>query len=136
MPDFHSRRRGLLLGAFCAESLSLGVHWIYDPSVIVARHGRVTDYQVPGAGSYHPHKRAGDPGHVGDQALCLLSFLQRARRWDAAAFLQDWQALWPSYTDYVDKATKGTLANLAAGATLANCGAPSDELAGPARLAP
>lgn len=126
----------MLSGSFTAEALSLGVHWIYDPSVIVSRHGRVTEYHAPGAGSYHPHKQAGDQGHVGDQALRLLHFLQRERRWDASAFLTDWQAMWPSYDDYVDKATQGTLANLHAGATMATCGVLSDELAGPARIAP
>jgi ADP-ribosylglycohydrolase len=73
---------------------------------------------------------------VGDQALRLLQFLQREKRWDAAAFLDDWRAMWPGYTDYFDKATKGTLANLEKGADATNSGAASDELAGPARMAP
>jgi ADP-ribosylglycohydrolase len=136
MSSLDSRRAGLLYGSFVAEALSLGVHWIYDPAIIVARHGRVTDFYAPGSESYHPHKQAGDQGHVGDQALRLLTFLQRERAWSAEAFLNNWCAMWPSYTDYVDKATKGTLANLASGATTANSGAPSDELAGPARIAP
>lgn len=136
MSSLDSRRAGLLYGSFVAEALSLGVHWIYDPAIIVARHGRVTDFHAPGSESYHPHKQAGEQGHVGDQALRLLAFLQREQAWKAEAFLNDWRAMWPSYTDYVDRATKGTLANLAAGATTANSGAPSDELAGPARIAP
>lgn len=135
-PDFSSRIAGMLQGSFIAESISLGVHWIYDPALIIKKHGRVTCYLAPGADSYHPHKKAGDQGHAGDQALRLLSFLHREHRWDATAFLADWQAMWPTYNDYVDKATKGTLANLQAGATAANSGAPSDELAGPARIAP
>lgn len=135
-PDFSSRLAGMLHGSFIAEALSLGVHWIYDPAVIVRRHGRVTGYHAPGAESYHPHKQAGAQGHAGDQALRLLAFLHRERRWDAAAFLADWQAMWPAYDDYVDKATKTTLANLQAGASPATSGAASDELAGPARIAP
>lgn len=131
-----SRIAGMLQGSFIAESISLGVHWIYDPKVLLQKHGRVTGYLAPGSESYHPHKQAGAQGHAGDQALRLLEFLQRERRWDAAAFLSDWQAMWPGYNDYVDKATKGTLANLQAGATAATSGAPSDELAGPARIAP
>jgi ADP-ribosylglycohydrolase len=135
-PDFPSRRAGMLQGSFIAESLSLGVHWIYDPAVILRQHGRITGYLAPGASSYHPHKQAGAQGHAGDQALRLLTFLQREQRWDANAFLADWQAMWPTYDDYVDKATKGTLAHLQDGATAATSGAPSDELAGPARIAP
>jgi ADP-ribosylglycohydrolase len=131
-----SRLAGMLQGSFIAESISLGVHWIYDPALILKKHGRVTGYLAPGADSYHPHKQAGDQGHAGDQALRLLSFLQHERYWDATAFLADWQSMWPTYNDYVDKATKGTLANLQAGATTAKSGAPSDELAGPARIAP
>jgi ADP-ribosylglycohydrolase len=134
--DLSSRLAGMLHGSFIAESISLGVHWIYDPALIVKKHGRVTGYLAPGADSYHPRKKAGEQGHVGDQGLRLLEFLQRERRWDAAAFLIDWQAMWPTYNDYVDKATKGTLAHLQAGATAATSGAPSDELAGPARIAP
>ncbi|WP_395741100.1 ADP-ribosylglycohydrolase family protein [Prosthecobacter sp.] len=135
-PDFSSRLAGMLQGSFIAESISLGVHWIYDPDLIVKKHGRVSGYLAPGAESYHPRKQAGAQGHVGDQALRLLAFLQREKRWDAAAFLADWQSMWLAYDDYVDKATKGTLANLQAGATPATSGAPSDELAGPARIAP
>jgi len=131
-----SRLAGMLQGSFIAESISLGVHWIYDPALILKKHGRVTGYLAPGADSYHPHKQAGYQGHAGDQALRLLSFLQHERYWDATAFLADWQSMWPTYNDYVDKATKGTLANLQAGATTATSGAPSDELAGPARIAP
>lgn len=131
-----SRLAGMLQGSFIAESISLGVHWIYDPALILKKHGRVTGYLAPGSESYHPHKQAGAQGHAGDQALRLLTFLQREHRWDATAFLSDWQAMWPTYNDYVDKATKGTLANLQAGATAATSGAPSDELAGPARIAP
>ena len=134
--DFHSRVVGMLHGSFIAEALSLGVHWIYDPEVIVRRHGRVTGYHAPGAESYHPRKQAGAQGHAGDQALRLLAFLHRKRRWEAATFLADWQAMWPNYDDYVDKATKATLAHLQAGATPATSGAASDELAGPARIAP
>ena len=134
--SLRSRRAGLLYGSFIAEALSLGVHWNYDPADIVRKHGQVVDFIAPGAGSYHPHKQAGDQGHVGDQALRLMAFLHREQHWHAPLFLADWVAMWPDYTDYVDKATKATLANLAAGATLANSGSTSDELAGPARIAP
>lgn len=131
-----SRRAGLLYGSFIAEALSLGVHWNYDPADIAHKHGQVAEFMAPGANSYHPHKQAGEQGHVGDQVLRLMAFLHREQHWHAPLFLTDWAAMWPGYTDYVDKATKATLANLAAGATLANCGSSSDELAGPARIAP
>jgi len=136
MSEISTRRSGLLFGSFIAESLSLGVHWIYDVDELVARHGRVTEFQAPASDAYHPHKQAGDQGHVGDQALCLMRCLKAAGEWDAFTYLEAWQAMWSNYDDYVDKATKTTLGNLSGGAYPAICAASSDELAGPARVAP
>ncbi len=136
MSEFLSRRSGLLYGSFVAESLSLGVHWIYDVDELEAKHGRVTEFKAPGADSYHPHKKAGDQGHVGDQALSLMRCLKATGSWDAVLFLNAWQGMWVGYDDYVDKATKTTLANLVGGANPEICAAASDELAGPARIAP
>ena len=133
MSSFEKRRAGLVFGSFVAEALALGVHWIYDPVELAKRHGRVTGYHAPGSGSYHPKKHAGDQGHVGDQALRLMSFLGRERRWDAQAFAEDWRAMWLDYDDYFDHATKETLKNFEAGEAK---GAGSNELAGPARIAP
>lgn len=136
MSDLSLRGSGLLFGSFVAESLSLGVHWIYDVDELEAGHGRVTEFEAPGADSYHPRKRAGDQGHVGDQALCLMRCLKDTGRWDPVTYLNAWQTMWNDYDDYVDKATGATLANLAGGADPAICAAASDELAGPARIAP
>lgn len=134
------RRAGLLWGSLVAESLSLGVHWIYDVEELMEKHGRVSDFTAPGPESYHPRKQAGEQGHVGDQALRLLDFVAQERKWDAAGFLQSWRTMWPSYDDYVDHATKETLANLQraeqGGVDQLKCGSNSDELAGPARVAP
>lgn len=134
--DFEQRRNGLLLGSFVADALSLGVHWIYDTDELSRKFGYVTGYHAPGADSYHPHKQAGDQSHVGDQALLLNDFLIRNQRWDANAFMQNWAAMWPDYNDYVDHATKSTLANLESGKTLIDAASNSNELAGPARSAP
>lgn len=130
------RRAGLLFGSFVAEAVALGVHWIYDPAEIVARVGRVKGCLAPGADSYHPHKQAGDQGHVGDQALWLAEHLVRDGRWNAETFFRDWTARWENYDDYVDKATKTTLQNLDSGKAWNAAASASDELAGPARSAP
>ena len=79
MNDLKNKKSGLLFGSYCADALSLGVHWIYDSQELVKKHGRVTEYKAPGSDSYHPHKQAGDQGHVGDQSLCLLNFLQEKK---------------------------------------------------------
>ncbi|MDA9119497.1 ADP-ribosylglycohydrolase family protein [Opitutales bacterium] len=136
MNDLKNKISGLLFGSYCADALSLGVHWIYDSQELVKKHGRVTEYKAPGSDSYHPHKQAGDQGHVGDQSLCLLTFLSREKKWDPSMFMEDWLSMWPDYNDYIDGATKATLANVQNQADKTQGGSDSVEIAGPARIAP
>ena len=130
------KKSGLLYGSFCADALSLGVHWIYDTNELAQKHGRVSEFKAPGEDSYHPHKQAGDQGHVGDQALCLLNFLLKEKIWDPSGFMDDWLGMWPDYNDYVDGATKTTLANIQNQTDKTQGGSDSVEIAGPARIAP
>ena len=136
MNELKNKQAGLLFGSFCADALSLGVHWIYDANELAQKHGRVTGYQAPGPDSYHPHKQAGDQGHVGDQALCLLKLLKREKRWDTVAFMDEWLGMWPTYNDYIDGATKATLTNIQNQTDKTQGGSDSVEIAGPARIAP
>ena len=136
MNDFKNKQSGLLYGSYCADALSLGVHWIYDTNELAQKHGRITQYKSPGADSYHPHKQAGDQGHVGDQSLCLLTFLTREKKWDDSSFMEDWISMWPDYNDYIDGATKATLANILNQTDKTQGGSDSVEIAGPARIAP
>ena len=136
MNDLKNKISGLLFGSYSADALSLGVHWIYDSQELVKKHGRVTDYKEPGSNSYHPHKQAGDQGHVGDQSLCLLQFLAREKKWDPSMFMEEWLGMWPSYNDYIDGATKATLANVQNQTDKTQGGSDSVEIAGPARIAP
>ena len=136
MNDLTNKQSGLLFGSYCADALSLGVHWIYDSQELAKKHGRVTHYMAPGGDSYHPHKQAGDQGHVGDQSLCLLKFLTRERKWDPSNFMDDWIGMWPDYNDYVDGATKATLANIQNQTDKTQGGSDSIEIAGSARIAP
>jgi ADP-ribosylglycohydrolase len=114
----------------------LGVHWIYDSNELAQKHGRLNEYKAPGADSYHPHKQAGDQGHVGDQSLCLLKFLVREKKWCPSGFMDDWLGMWPDYDDYIDGATKSTLANVQNRSDKTQGGSDSVEIAGPARIAP
>ena len=136
MNDLTNKQSGLLFGSYCADALSLGVHWIYDANELAQKHGRITHYKPPGTDSYHPHKQAGDQGHVGDQALCLLNFLLKEQIWDPSGFMDDWLGMWPDYNDYVDGATKTTLANIQNQTDKTQGGSDSVEIAGPARIAP
>ena len=130
------KKAGLLYGSLCADALSLGVHWIYDTNELAQKHGRVSEYKSPGADSYHPHKQAGDQGHVGDQSLCLLKFMVREKKWSPSGFMDDWLGMWPEYDDYIDGATKATLANVQSQSDKTMGGSDSVEIAGPARIAP
>jgi ADP-ribosylglycohydrolase len=136
MNDLTNKQSGLLFGSFSADALSLGVHWIYDTNELAQKHGRVSEYKAPGADSYHPHKQAGHQGHVGDQSLCLLKFLVREKKWCLSGFMDDWLGMWPDYDDYIDGATKSTLANVQNRSDKTQGGSDSVEIAGPARIAP
>jgi ADP-ribosylglycohydrolase len=136
MNDLTNKQSGLLFGSYSADALSLGVHWIYDSNELAQKHGRVNKYKAPGADSYHPHKQAGDQGHVGDQSLCLLKFLVREKKWCPSGFMDDWLGMWPDYDDYIDGATKSTLANVQNRSDKTQGGSDSVEIAGPARIAP
>lgn len=130
------RRAGLLFGSFIADALALGPHWIYDTNELSQKFGYVDRYYSPGPESYHPRKNAGEQSHVGDQALRLAAFLSCSKRWHAGAFMNDWLAMWPNYTDYFDHATKTTLQNVKDGAERTKAASSSEELAGAARVAP
>ncbi|MBT3667750.1 MAG: ADP-ribosylglycohydrolase family protein [Opitutae bacterium] len=136
MDELTNKKSGLLFGSYCADALSLGVHWIYDVNELAQKHGRITHYKAPGADSYHPQKQAGDQGHVGDQSLCLLQFLTREKKWDASSFMDDWLGMWADYNDYIDGATKSTLENVKNQSDKTQGGSDSVEIAGPARIAP
>jgi len=129
--------KAMVLASFAGDSLALGVHWVYDQSLIAATHGRVHDLLPSIPGSYHPGKDAGDFTHYGDQTLVLLASLAQARGFDPAAFAAHWKALFEGgYTGYVDRASRNTLEHLAQGWAYPDAGSVSDELAGAARMAP
>lgn len=136
MPNLDDRRAGLLFGSFTADALSLGVHWIYDTKELSEKFGYVTDFHAPGSESYHPHKKAGEQSHVGDQALTLAKYLDESNTWNKKFFMREWVSMWDGYNDYLDHATKTVLSNIEQGKELTEAASDSSELAGPARIAP
>ncbi len=130
-----TNQQAAVLGAFVADALSLGVHWVYNTGVIDKKFGRVEQYHDP-ITSYHKGKRAGDFTHYGDQMLVLLESIADAEGFDANRFARSWRDLFEDYAGYVDKATKSTLENMAGGGDLTQCGSGSDDLAGASRMAP
>jgi ADP-ribosylglycohydrolase len=76
--------RVMVLGSFLADSLSLGVHWIYDVNRIKKEFGRVENLLKPLPDSYHPTKDRGEFTHYGDQMLVLLESVSAKGRFDLA----------------------------------------------------
>ena len=126
----------MVMAAFVADALALGAHWIYDTEKISRDFGRVDAFLKPAVDSYHPTKELGEFTHYGDQAFVLLESIAARKGFDLRDFSDRWRALFDGYKGYVDKATRTTLSNYAAGKTIEEAGSPSDELAGASRMAP
>ena len=127
--------KAAVYGAFVADALSLGPHWVYNTNVIDKKFGIVDRYLDPMT-SYHKGKQAGDMTHYGDQMLVLLESLAAASGFDLEKFTGDWQSFMDTYTGYFDQATKATLQNMANGWEYPDCGSKSTDLGGAARIAP
>ncbi len=127
----------IVLGSFIGDALALGPHWIYDPSQVREKLGKVTAYQDP-VTVYHKGKHAGDQTHYGDQTLILLRSIAEAGNFKLERFASLWRDFWesPDTVSYRDGATKGTLANLQAGKDPGSAASPSNDIAGAARIAP
>lgn len=130
------RSKAAVLASFAADSLALGVHWIYDTDQIMKRFGRVEELLEPVPNSYHSTKSKGDFTHYGDQMLVLLESLAALKRFDLQDFSGRWRTLFNGYEGYVDQATQMTLSRYMAGKSWRDPGPPSNDLAGAARLAP
>jgi len=130
------KTKAMVLASFAADSLSLGVHWIYNTNVIDKKFGRVEHFLKPEHPTYHPTKDKGEFTHYGDQTLVLLESVAECGGFKLSDFSARWQRLFENYEGYVDSATKGTLANIASGKPPLNAGSGSDDLAGAGRIAP
>ena len=122
--------------SFVADSLALGVHWIYDTTQLAAEHGRVEDFLSPKKNPYHANKEKGGFTHYGDQTLVLLGSVSACNGFDLLDFSRRWQTLFKDYDGYLDEATKGTLENFARGKGPEYSCSLSDDLAGAARISP
>ncbi|MGD8983987.1 MAG: ADP-ribosylglycohydrolase family protein [Desulfobacteraceae bacterium] len=128
--------KGMVLASFVADSLALGVHWIYDTAWIEKEFGRVDTFLKPGSDSYHPTKDRGEFTHYGDQTFVLLESLAAKRGFDLDDFATRWRRLFERYDGYYDQATKATLQNFSLDKTPVDAGSPSNDLSGASRVAP
>ncbi len=129
-------RRSMVLASFAADSLALGVHWIYDTEKIKKDFGRIDALKNPLLGSYHPTKEKGEFTHYGDQTFVLLESIAAKKDFDLFDFSTRWRDLFKTYRGYFDQATKMTLQSLAQGKAIGEAGSSSTDLSGAARIAP
>ncbi|SPD76377.1 ADP-ribosylglycohydrolase [uncultured Desulfobacterium sp.] len=126
----------MVLCSFVADSLALGVHWIYDTTRLAAEYGRIEDLLSPKKSPYHANREKGGFTHYGDQTLVLLESVSACNGFDLLDFSRRWQELFKDYNGYMDEATKGTIGNFAKGRGPEHSGSPSNDLAGAARISP
>lgn len=78
---------------FVADSLALGVHWIYDPRKILSDFGRIETLLSPDPRSYHKNRKKGEFTHYGDQMMVLLESLAKTGHFDPIDFSRRWRDL-------------------------------------------
>lgn len=115
-----------LLGAYVADAAALGFHWLYDPVRIAQLAGAAPAFRPPDPKDFegykgvfvHHGKRAGDLSQYGAQIRVAVQSMNASKGvFDAHDFQDRFAATFGpggSWIGYIDKATKGTLANLAA----------------------
>jgi ADP-ribosylglycohydrolase len=130
------KAKAMVMASFVADSLALGVHWVYNTHVIDRKFGRVEHLEKPLGKTYHGTKEAGDFTHYGDQTVVLLESVAEGPGFDLTRFSRNWRSLFESYTGYFDNATKETLEKFAAGSGPESSGSGSTDLAGASRIAP
>lgn len=121
-------RAGVVLGALVADAASMGLHWLYDPDRLtsIAKDRDPTflaaDYKnFDGAKGYFAHegKSAGEFTQYGATlALAMRALVASEGRLDVADYQKRYQGFFGPGGDwkgYVDRPTRGTLANLGAG---------------------
>jgi ADP-ribosylglycohydrolase len=130
------KAKAMVMASFIADSLALGVHWIYNTHVIDKKFGRVEHFLKPERPTYHPTKDRGAFTHYGDQTLLLLKSVTECDGFNLSDFSARWLKMFENYDGYIDGATKGTLENLASAKSPSESGSGSDDLAGASRIAP
>ncbi len=129
--------KDMIRAALTADTLALGVHWIYDPAKVAELFEPRREPLAPPPDTYHKHAGYGDFTHYGDQTLTLLESVAARKAFDFNDWATRWRGLFENgYQGYLDHATKDTLANLAAGRPAAEAASASTDLSPAARLAP
>ena len=111
-----------LIGAYVADAATLGVHWLYEPERIemlgdaLWREPSPDDFEGAKGVFVHQGKQSGDISQYGAQMRVMIRTLIQGA-FDATTYHQEFaHAFGPGgwWHGYIDKATKGALANIAA----------------------
>lgn len=125
-PNRRARAEAALLGALTADAAALGLHWLYDPiriaeldGPLVLRQPDAADFEGARGIFVHHGKRDGDLSHYGAALRTAMQAVADAGGGFDPVAAQDRfaAAFGPGgwWQGYIDKPTRGTLANLAAG---------------------
>lgn len=142
-----ARAEAALVSAYLADAAAMGLHWLYDPERIAALSGPLA-FRTPDAADFagakgvfvHHGKRSGDLSHYGQQMRAMVQALAGAEggAFDVEAYQTRFAALFGAgggWAGYIDRPTRGTLANLAAGQKDPS-GVEDDQLPAVAKLPP
>lgn len=124
-PTRQNRIEAALIGAYVADAAALGLHWLYDADRVAALTPSGLAFRTPDPADFdgykgvfvHHGKRAGDLSHYGAQLRVAVQSVTSSNGFDLADYQDRFaRAFGPggTWVGYMDKATKGTLANLAA----------------------
>jgi len=140
-----SRIEAALIGAYVADAAALGFHWLYDPDRIAELADNEPAFRSPDPADFegfkgvfvHPGKVVGDVSQYGAQLrVAVQSMIAMGGSFDVADFQDRFAKTFGpggSWVGYIDKATKGTLANLAEDRRDPS-GGPDDQVPAIARL--
>lgn len=143
--ELNDRIAGMVWGQFIGDALCMGTHWIYNLADLAEFYPNLRGFEAPRPGHYHHSKQPGDFTHYGEAALLLLESVAAQGKLDTNDYGRRFIAHFadPSYTGYLDSATRGTLENTptnAAGEPIPEfdfqCGADDDQLATATSIAP
>lgn len=126
----------MVMASLAADSLALGVHWIYDAGKIKRDFGTVDCLLAPKQDSYHGTKSKGEFTHYGDQEMVMLESIAASGGFDLDTFFREWKQLFSGYDGYHDMATKTVLKNIQHGKGPDACGSASGDIAVVSRIAP
>lgn len=138
------RIEAALIGAYVADAAALGLHWLYDADRVAALAPSGLAFRAPDQANFdgykgvfvHHGKRAGDLSQYGAQLRVAVQSVAASGGFDLTEYQDRFAATFGpggSWVGYMDKATKGTLANLAADRR-APSGADDDQVPAVAKL--